>query len=106
MPGVGVAPGFTFLFTSFGSGIPGVGVAPVATLPATFAGMPTVEFGDGGIGVVENSGGILLLFTAMFAFVLVFVLVCGDPQAKIKLAAVRSIASKNILNIVTPYNNF
>ena len=64
--------------------------------------MPTVEFADGGIGVVENSGGMFALFagtTTMLAFAFVFD--WGDPQAKIKLPATRSINKEIILNIDT-----
>ena len=67
MPGVGVAPGFNFRLASFGSGIPGVGVAPFGRLLMPLAGIPGVTFAEGGIGEVENSGGMFALLLE-FAF--------------------------------------
>jgi len=105
MPGVGVAPGFSFLFATFGSGMPGVGVAPLGSALTPFAGMPTVEFADGGIGDIENSGGILALFVDE-TFTVTFVFDTGaEPQAKTKTAAASNAIKKMILVIRTDLNN-
>ena len=101
MPGVGVAPGFIFLFASFGSGIPGVGVAPFGNVAIPFAGIPGVTLADGGIGEVENSGGMfeLLLDTAL-AVELEFA-VGDEPHAKIRHEIKSKATNENILYIKT-----
>jgi hypothetical protein len=100
MPGVGVAPGFSGRLASFGSGIPGVGVAPFGRLFTPFAGMPTVEFADGGIGDVENSGG---MFTLLFAaLATAFVFDVGEvAHAKIRHDEASKTTNEIILSIKT-----
>ena len=75
MPGVGVAPGLTFLFTNFGSGIPGVGVTPFGTEFTTFDGTPVVLFADCGCDVVgrpgEGDGALAEAFADLDEFVFV-----------------------------------
>jgi hypothetical protein len=57
-----VAPGLIFFTAVFGS-MPGIGVPPgVGDVMTALFGMPGVEFTDGGIGEVENSGGNRLAF--------------------------------------------
>jgi hypothetical protein len=105
IPGVGVAPGFSFLFATFGSGIPGVGVAPFGSVLTPFTGMPTVEFADGGTGDIENSGGIFALFVDD-TLTVTFVFDTGvEPQAKTNTAAASKAIRKHILFIRTNLNN-
>ena len=105
IPGVGVAPGFIFRFANLGSGIPGVGVAPFGRAVTPFAEIPGVVFADGGIGDMENSGGMFALFVET-AFTLTFTLVCGAvPHAKIKQEIASKINSENILYIKTRPQN-
>ena len=87
IPGVGVAPFGKGFPATFGSGIPGVGVAPfggTVEFTAFGSGIPGVEFPDGFIASVVNSGG--KLFGSTLAAVLAFVLVVvPDWQAKLNI---------------------
>ena len=62
----------------FGSGIPGVGVPPLGAIATWFAaGIPGVEFDDGGNGLVDKPGGILFASTVTLTFVLAAVFAFG-----------------------------
>ena len=106
MPGVGVAPGFSFRLASFGSGIPGVGVAPFGNVLTPFAGMPGVVFAEAGIGDVENSGGMLALLLELALTTTMFEFACGtEPHAKIRHEIKSKAISETNLYIKTKPQN-
>ncbi len=104
MPGVGVAPRFSGLPASPGSGIPGIGPFGVI-FACPGGGMPGVEFADGASGLVENSGGKELAskLTMTFPFVLALEFAeltsPAEPQPMPKLIATIDGKSNFFINV-------